>query len=314
MTKKTISIVVPFYNEEKSFDFFKDSMNKEIDILHKKYNVELILVDDGSSDATWSLIRRYAEEYKYVRGISLSRNFGHQTALSCGYDFATGDAILCIDGDLQDPPELFNDMIEKWEEGYDIIYAVRIQREGETFFKLATAKIFYKLIRMLGAKHVQENCGDFRLMSKRSLDALNTMKENHRFIRGMVGWLGFKTTTITYDRHERVAGTTKYSLVKMLRLALDGIVSFSIAPLRLAYISAFILSMLSLGYLTYSFGKYWIVGTTMEPGWTSLILCIVGFGSMNLFCLGLIGEYVGRTFEQSKQRPLYFVKGDTKDG
>jgi dolichol-phosphate mannosyltransferase len=278
-----------------------------MDRLAASYDVEAILVDDGSRDRSWDLIREYAEKDPRFKGVTLSRNFGHQAALSCGYDWASGDAVIAMDADLQDPPEAVLEMLERWEEGADIVYAVRESREGESALKRTTAASFYRLIRGLGARHVRADTGDFRLMSRRSLDALRSLPEYHRFLRGMVGWIGFRTAEVRYARQPRRVGVTKYTLHKMVRFAVDALVSFSIVPLRLAYAAGAILSLGILGYLAYALVRYLFFGVVLVPGWTSLILAIVGFGTMNLLCLGIMGEYVGRIYEQSKQRPVYLV-------
>jgi len=307
VARRRISFVSPCYNEEATLPLLRDALSAVFDSLAPDYDVEAILVDDGSRDRTWSLIREYAEKDPRFKGVALSRNFGHQAALSCGYDWASGDAIIAMDGDLQDPPEVALQMIEKWEEGADIVYAVRDSRAGESAFKRATASLFYRLVRALGAGHVRADAGDFRLLSRRSLDALRKLPEYHRFLRGMVGWLGFRTAEVHYARHPRRAGTTKYTLGKMVRFATDAVVSFSILPLRLAYVGGAFLSLGILGYLGYALMQYLFFGVTLVAGWTSLILAIVAFGTMNLICVGILGEYVGRIYEQSKQRPIYLV-------
>jgi dolichol-phosphate mannosyltransferase len=310
---KLISLVLPCYNEAAVFPYLKAALIGIANELSAQFRIEFIFVDDGSKDSTWAQISAFFEEDPRVRGVSLSRNFGHQLALTCGYDLARGDAVVCMDADLQDPPEAVIRMIEKWQEGYDIVYAVRTKREGETAFKLLTAKLFYRIMRYLGALYLQVDAGDFRLMSCTALDALRNMRELHRFIRGMVGWLGFRVAEIEYERKARRSGVTKYPLRKMIRLAVDAIVSFSITPLRLSFISAVILSMIILGYMLYSAAKHFIVGTSMVPGWTSLIIAIVALGAMNLISVGILGEYVGRIYEEVKKRPLYLIKKHTSN-
>jgi len=310
--REIISIVVPCYNEEAVFPHLQKELSSLANSIGQDYDVEMILVDDGSRDTTWTQICAFSAVDSRVRGLALSRNFGHQAALTCGYDMATGDAVVCMDADLQDPPDVVLEMIRRWREGADVVYGVRVRREGETAFKRWTAKRFYRLIRAIGAKYVREDTGDFRLLSRRSLEALQKMREEHRFIRGMVGWMGFRVAEVSYERKARVAGTTKYPFQKMLLFALNAIVSFSSFPLRLAYIMAFGLSMILVGYLVYTFYMHVVYHAELVPGWTSLILSIMAFGAMNLFCLGIIGEYVGRIYEQSKQRPLYLIGEDTR--
>jgi dolichol-phosphate mannosyltransferase len=302
-----ISIVVPCFNEEDVFPHLREALEKLLLTLGEE-SVEILLVDDGSKDRTWELIRGFADANARIAGVSLSRNFGHQAALTCGYDLAQGEAVICLDADLQDPPEVIGAMVEAWKQGADVVYAVRRERPGESRFKLWTAAIFYRLMQAIGAKHVRADSGDFRLLSRRALDALGTLRETHRFIRGMVGWLGFSTAEVFYDRQPRKAGVTKYPFVKMLRLAVDAAVSFSIFPLRLAYYFAGALTLVNFAYLLFAGLQYLILGEQLVPGWLSLILAVVGFGSLNLFCLGIMGEYIGRIYEQSKSRPLYLVK------
>jgi len=309
--RETISVVVPCYNEAEVFPYLQKALAVLADSLGQDYDVEIILIDDGSWDATWEKIRAFSAMDSRVRGVSLSRNFGHQAALTCGYDVATGDAVVCMDADLQDPPDVVLEMIRRWREGADVVYGVRASRAGETAFKLWTAKLFYYLIRAMGAEYVREDTGDFRLLSRRSVDALKKMREEHRFIRGMVGWIGFRVAEVSYERKARIAGITKYPFRKMLLFALNAIVSFSSFPLRLAYVMAFGLSALLMSYLVYTFCMYVFYYVELVPGWTSLILSIMAFGTINLFCLGIIGEYVGRLYEQSKQRPLYLIGEDT---
>jgi dolichol-phosphate mannosyltransferase len=309
--REAISIVVPCYNEAEVFSYLQRALAALADGIEQDYDVEIILVDDGSWDATWEKIRAFSAMDSRVRGLSLSRNFGHQAALTCGYDMATGDAVVCMDADLQDPPEVVLEMIRRWREGADVVYGVRASREGETAFKLWTAKLFYRLIRVMGAEYVREDTGDFRLLSRRSVEALKKMREEHRFIRGMVGWMGFRVAEVSYARKARIAGMTKYPFRKMLLFALNAIVSFSSFPLRLAYVMAFGLSALLMSYLVYTFCMHVFYRVELVPGWTSLILSLMAFGAMNLFCLGIIGEYVGRIYEQSKQRPLYLIGEDT---
>jgi dolichol-phosphate mannosyltransferase len=307
-----ISLVVPCYNEGEVFPYLREALGSLAGTIEREFRVEIVLVDDGSRDDTWEQIRAFAAEDGRVRGIALSRNFGHQMALTCAYDCARGDAIVCMDADLQDPPEVVLQMIDKWKAGYDLVPAIRRRREGETRFKLWTAALFYRLIRLLGATHVRADSGDFRLMSRRALDALRQMREHHRFIRGMVGWVGFRTTEVYYDRRARRAGETKYPLRKMLRFAMDAIVSFSIIPLRISFVAAVILAMINLGYLALSAFRYFCFGTPLVPGWASLIVAVVALGAMNLICVGILGEYVGRIYEQVKQRPLYVVQEVTR--
>jgi polyisoprenyl-phosphate glycosyltransferase len=311
-SKPLISIVIPCYNEAEVFPHLESELSRIGDRLETEFQVELILVDDGSKDTTWRQIGDFAARDSRVRGIALSRNFGHQMALTCGCDHAQGDAVVCMDADLQDPPEVVLELVEKWKAGYDVVNAVRISREGESCFKLWTAALFYRLIRLLGATHVKADAGDFRLMSRRGVEALRRMREQHRFVRGMVGWIGFRTSEVNYNREARRAGTTKYPLRKMLKFAADAIVSFSTVPLKLSFALAFALAISILGYLAVSVMQYLFFGGTFVRGWISLILATVALGIMNLICIGILGEYVGRIYEQVKQRPLYLVQDMTR--
>ena len=305
---KRVSIVVPCYNEEAVFPYLRKELTELTNSLSSNYAVELVLVDDGSKDSTWDLVREFQQEEPRVVGVSLSRNFGHQAALSCGYEFASGDCIISMDADLQDPPSVVPAMLKLWEDGFDVVLAVRRKRYGESRFKLWTASSFYRVARWLGGLNMRPDCGDFRLMSRRSLDALTNMKEYHRFIRGMVGWVGFRTTEMVYDRPPRREGETKYPIGKMLRFALDGIFSFSFLPLRVAFIAGIILSAGSIGYLAYTLVKVLLFGQALVRGWSSLLLLITAFGAMNLICIGIVGEDVGRIFEEVKRRPLYLIQ------
>ena len=300
--KPLISIVIPCYNESSVFNRARPELVQLADSLGSRFDVELVFIDDGSRDDTWEKIRAFAIADPRMRGAMLSRNFGHQFALTCGYDLARGQAVVCMDADLQ-PPEIVPQLLEKWREGFNVVLAVRRHRPGERWFKRASTSLFYRLIRAMGGQQVRADSGDFRLMGRQAIDALNSLREQHRFIRGMVGWVGFKTTEILYDRRPRSAGQTKYSLAKMVRLAADAIISFSYFPLRVAYWTALLLMLVSFGYLLRTIVIHFIFGTPLVQGWASLLVAVVAFGTMNLVCLGLIGEYIGRIYEQGKQRP-----------
>ena len=303
-----ISIIIPCCNEEDAFPFLRRALTDLAAKIENEMDMSFLFVDDGSRDRTWEAILAFANDDPRVQGISLSRNFGHQAALTCGYDFAQGDAVICLDADLQDPPEVILQLINKWREGNDIVYAVRESRAGETKFKLLTAAFFYKIMHSLGAYYIKRDSGDFRLLNRKSLDALNRLREQHRYIRGMVGWLGFKSAEVRYQRKSRVAGSTKYPFLKMLKLAIDAIVSFSFAPLRAAYLMGFGLMLVTYCYLIYTFVLLVFYGVHLIPGWTSLLLTTVAFGTACLVSIGFLGEYVGRIYDQAKGRPLYLVK------
>ena len=303
-----VSLVIPCYNEAEVISLLCKEITSLAKKLEAEYRFEFIFVDDGSRDNTWELICNFAYSDERVKGIALSRNFGHQLALTCGYDESEGDAVISMDADLQDPPVVIIDLIREWEKGADIVYAVREKRIGESRFKLWSAKNFYRLFNMLSKNAAPENAGDFRLMNRKSVTAFQQLRERHRYIRGMVGWLGYKTATINYQRESRAAGKTKYPLRKMIAFAADSIVSFSFSPLRLAYFMAFIGLIPVTVFLVYAFIQYLFFNATFVRGWTSVILIISIFGFFNLISVGIIGEYVGRVYEESKNRPLYFIR------
>ena len=300
-----LSIVVPCYNEEGCVGALYNRLTAAGRAAGAGY--ELVLVNDGSADRTWSLIRQLAEQDPHVLAIDLSRNHGHQLALTAGLDLCGGEKILIIDADLQDPPELLPAMLEAMREsGADVVYGVRRSRRGETPFKRATAHGFYRLLSRATDVDIPLDAGDFRLMSRRALDVFLAMPEQARFIRGMVAWIGFKQIPFPYDREERFAGETKYPLSKMMRFALDALTGFSSAPLKLASFAGFALSIgsvLLLLYIAYA----WLAGRSIQ-GWTSLMLVVVILGAVQMFVLALMGEYIGRLYNEAKGRPLYIVQ------
>lgn len=299
-----LSIVIPIYNEQDALPILRERLTQFMDDL--ECGVELIAVNDGSSDYSIDLLAAWAAQDHRVKVLSLARNFGHQAAATAGLDKALGDAIVLMDADLQDPPEIILEMIAKYRGGYDVVYGQRLSRHGDTAFKRATAWAFYRLMRKLVYPDLPADTGDFRLISRRCLDALNAMRETHRFLRGMVAWVGFPQTAVQYERHARVAGSTKYPLSKMLRLAWTAAVSFSPVPLRLSFLLGVIIFLIGLTQGIHAvYDK--IFGLYTVPGWTSLmvVLCLVG-GAV-LVSIGVLGEYVGRIFEEIKSRPLYIV-------
>lgn len=308
MEKKLVCLVTPVYNEQSVLPLFYERMSRVMDGLADRYNLKVICVDDGSRDKSWQMIRECSQKDERFSGIRLSRNFGHQAALTCGYEIAPGDALISIDSDLQDPPEVIPEMLRRWEEGNQVVLAVRRKREGETRFKLWTARMYYRLISKMSDTEAPESSGDFRLLDRAAVDALKKITETHRYIRGLVGWLGFQRSVVEYDRSARPAGSTKYSLVKMVRLAMDGLISLSFWPLRAAYLTAFVLMMPFLLYLLYTFVKYLFFDIALVPGWTSLILAVILFGAFNLLMLGVMGEYIGRIYSEVKHRPIYLVR------
>ena len=311
-----LSIVVPCFNEEAC-----------LEVLHQRLSAtakaaagadyELVLVNDGSRDRSWEIMQRLAASDPHLVAVNLSRNHGHQLALTAGLDLCRGDKILVIDADLQDPPELLPKMLEAMRENEaEVVYGVRKSRRGETAFKRATAHGFYRLLSRATEIDIPLDTGDFRLVSRRALDALLAMPEQARFIRGMVAWIGFKQLPFPYDRDERFAGETKYPLRKMVGFALDALTSFSSAPLKLASHAGLILSLGSLlliAYIAYA----WLAGESIQ-GWTSLMLVVVVLGAIQMFVLALMGEYIGRLYNEAKRRPLYIVQeiagGEARDG
>ncbi len=301
-TPKLLSIVAPVFNEQELVEAFVARASAAA----ADYEFELVLVNDGSSDSTPELLDRIAERDGRVRVVHLSRNFGHQAALTAGLEHAIGDVVAMIDADLQDPPELIRDMIAQWSQGADVVYAVRKQREGETAFKLATASWFYKLFDKLAQVDLEPNSGDFRLLDRRALDALLAMTERSRFLRGMTVWVGFNQTAVSYERDARSAGETKYTLRKMLRFSLDAITSFSHLPLQLAtYVG-----MLSAGVAFVAIPVVIILRLfdSYLPGFGAITIAILLLGGIQLIALGVIGEYVGRIYDEVKHRPLYIVR------
>ncbi|HKT12284.1 MAG TPA: glycosyltransferase family 2 protein [Terriglobia bacterium] len=268
---------------------------------------EIIYVDDGSTDGTAAVLRELQANDSCVRVVRLSRNFGHQVAITAGLEHSAGDAVVIIDADLQDPPEVVGEFLARWRAGYDVIYGVRTDRPGETAFKLWTAKVFYRIINRLSDTNIPLDTGDFRLMDRAAVDALLSMPERDRFVRGMVSWLGFSQVAVPYTRAARFAGTTKYPLFKMLRLATDGILSFSIMPLRLATWTGFAASGLAILGILYALYAHFFAAHLVR-GWTSSVIAFLFIGGVQLICLGIIGEYVGRIYGESKRRPLYFVR------
>lgn len=306
--KASISLVVPCHNEAEVFRALRQALVGLADRLAPRYGTEFILVDDGSRDGTWEQMVAFAAADPRVRAISLSRNFGQQAALTCGYDLASGSAVVSLDADLQDPPEVVLELVREWEKGADVVFAVRRGRQGERRFKRWSAASFYRLIRVLTRSGAPIDSGDFRLMSHRSVAALRRLRERNRYVRGMVGWLGFRTAVVPYQRRPRASGATNYSLSRMLGLALDAVISSSALPLRLTYVAALAASLPFLGYLGWALVRHVFFGAPLVPGWSSLILSLNIFGFLILFCLGIIGEYVGRTYEEAKNRPLYLIR------
>jgi dolichol-phosphate mannosyltransferase len=301
-----LSIVVPCFNEEECVRLLHERLSGAARTSFGE-DYEIILVNDGSRDRTWPIMQEMSEADPHLTCVNLSRNHGHQLALTAGLDLARGEQILIVDADLQDPPELLGSMLEVMErEGADVVYGVRRSRAGETPFKRATAHAFYRLLSSATEIDIPLDAGDFRLMSRRALDVLLAMPEQARFVRGMVAWIGFKQLPFPYDRAERAAGESKYPLSKMLRFALDALTGFSSAPLKLASHAGLLLSLSSLliiVYIAYAF----VTGRNIQ-GWTSLMLVVVVLGAVQMFVLAMMGEYIGRLYSQAKNRPLYIVQ------
>jgi polyisoprenyl-phosphate glycosyltransferase len=310
----TLSIVVPLFNEADNVDELLRRIRAVVAGLSIAPRAwELICVNDGSRDATLEKLLAAARADPHLRVISLSRNFGHQIAATAGLDAARGDAVVLMDGDLQDPPELIEQFLEKFREGYDVVYATRRRRAGESRFKLITASIFYRTIRRLTNVSIPVDTGDFRLMSQRVVTALRDSRERHRFIRGLVSWVGYKQTGIEYDRAERHSGSTKYPISKMFRFAIDGITAFSEIPLRLATWFGFIVSAVAFIVAVVEIVIKIFTGYNL-PGYTSTIFAILFLGGVQLITIGILGEYVGRIYDEIKGRPLYLVAENVGSG
>lgn len=302
--RQLLSIVIPCFNEQEVIErTYRVLIHTLADL---PMDVEILCVNDGSRDQTWEILLRLAANDPRVRPLNLSRNFGHQVAVTAGIDQARGDAVVLIDADLQDPPEVILEMVQKWREGYDVAFGRRAVRTGETRFKLWTAGLFYRLINRLADIEIPLDTGDFRLMDRKVVDALRRMPERDRFLRGMVSWVGFRQTEVRYDRAPRAGGETKYPLRKMLRLALDGIVSFSLVPLRGATFLGLAATALGLAgiLLTAAVG---LSTASWAPGSVMLFIGMLFLGGAQLVCLGVIGEYVGRIYMELKRRPLYLL-------
>lgn len=296
-----LSVIVPLYNEEEIVEKTFTVLEEELkDVEH-----ELIFVNDGSKDKTREILERLLPSTPYNKIVNFSRNFGHQAAFSAGLDHAQGDAVVIIDGDLQDPPSLIHEMLEKWREGYQVVYAQRNKRAGETIFKKFTAFAFYRIIGKLTSIDIPPDTGDYRLMDRCVVDQLKNLPERSRFLRGLVCWVGFKKIGVKYDRAERSAGTSKYPLKKMIRLALDGITGFSSSPLKISFYMGIFATLIGFGVFVWSILEKFLSPATTVPGWASLMTAIVFFSGVQLMTIGILGEYIGRIYDEVKQRPLY---------
>lgn len=300
----TASIVIPCLNEQDNIPVLLERLTGE---MQQICDHEIIIVDDGSTDRTLEVLREQGAKYPSLRYVSLSRNFGHQQALKAGLDRASGDCVIMMDADLQHPPALLKSLIDKWRAGYDIVYTVRQANLKLPLFKRVTSQLFYKLINRLTEHPIEEGAADFRLVDKRVAGIIASMNDPFLFLRGLIPWLGFKQCSISYNPDARFSGTTKYSLVRMARLALHGVTSFSVRPLRLATIFGVCISLVAFAYLIYALLAFFVFKVSI-PGWASILSSILLLGGIQLIVLGIIGEYIGMLYVQSKQRPTYIVK------
>ncbi|HAJ05161.1 MAG TPA: glycosyltransferase [Chloroflexi bacterium] len=300
------SIIAPVYNEEETLSEFYNRVLSVMDSLDGLS--ELLLIDDGSTDASLDLMRGFQQQTSLVRVISFSRNFGHQVAITAGIDYAIGDAVIVIDADLQDPPEVIPELVAQWQEGFELVLAVRSMRKGESWFKRTTASFFYRLINKLTDLHIPKDSGDFRLMDRKVVEALREVREQHRFMRGLSVWVGFRHTQVEYVRNERFAGISKYPLKRMLNFATDGITSFSHVPLQLAMSMGFIFAGIALlgipAIITLRFS-----GSREFFGQATTLVSVLLLGGVQLICLGIVGEYLGRIYNEVRRRPLYLISG-----
>ena len=303
---KKISIIIPAYNEEETLDYLFERLTCTINGLNK-YDFEVLFVNDGSSDNTLNKIRELRKKDNRISYIDLSRNFGKEIAMIGGLDYATGDAVVFLDADLQDPPELIGEMLEWWEQGYDDVYAKRKSRAGETLLKKLTACMYYKILGVVSNVPIQKNTGDFRLLDRRCVEALKKMRESQRYTKGMFSWIGYNKKEILFDRDPRIAGKTKWNYIKLFDLAIEGITSFTTKPLRISSYMGIIISLIAFIYMTFIIISTIVYKQTV-PGYPSLMCVSLFIGGIQLISLGVMGEYIGRIFNETKDRPLYFVK------
>lgn len=311
-TRPILSIIVPIYNEEEVLPELHRRLGALLAELGEVAGRwEVLFVDDGSSDRSPAMLDELARQEPRYRVVRFARNFGHQAAITAGLDFAEGDAVVVMDADLQDPPEVVQSMLVKWREGYDVVYGVRRKRLGETIFKRATAAAFYRLMKAALGVQIPKDAGDFRLMSRPVVLTLRSLREKHRFMRGLVAWVGFRQTSVSYDRPQRFAGTTKYPLRKMLRFALDGVTSFSTSPLRIAIWLGALAGLAAMALGGWALYIRLFTDRTVQ-GWTTIMLLVALGAAAQLLVLGILGEYVGRIYEEIKQRPLYIVDNESR--
>ena len=304
---KKISVVIPMYCEEEVVDICYKRVVNNLNKLSDKYNYEIIFINDGSKDSTLEILKKIASNDDNVKIISFSRNFGHQAAVTAGIRNVTGDAVIIMDADLQDPPELFEGMIEKWEEGYEVVYGKRKTREGESIFKLLAARMFYNTLNKLSEIETPKDTGDFRLVDRKVIDVIATLPEHNKFLRGLFSWVGFNQYAYEYNRVNRVAGKTKYPFKKMFKLATDGILSFSAKPLKIVGAIGIFSVIVSIIILIYSIVSYMFKLNSLTPGWTSIMCTMTFIGGIILISLWMIGEYIARIYEESLGRPEYII-------
>lgn len=304
---KKISVVIPMYCEEEVADICYKRVVSNLKKLSDRYSYEIVFINDGSKDDTLDILKNIADNDKNVKVISFSRNFGHQAAVIAGIRNVTGDAVIIMDADLQDPPELFEGMIEKWENGYDVVYGKRKTRSGESLFKLLTAKAFYNTLNKLSEIEIPKDTGDFRLVDRKVIDVIASLPEHNKFLRGLFSWVGFNQYAYEYNRVNRVAGRTKYPFKKMFKLATDGILSFSAKPLKVVGAIGFFSVIVSIAILVYSIVSFVFKLNSLTPGWTSIMCTMTFIGGIILISLGMIGEYIARIYEESLGRPEYII-------
>lgn len=302
---KKISIIIPAYNEEEALPMLYERMKKIIDSM-KNYEFELLFVNDGSKDKTLEMIKQMREKDERICYVDFSRNFGKEIAMIAGLDYATGDCVIFIDADLQDPPELIPELVKYWEEGYDDVYAKRRSRKGETWLKKFTSKMYYKTLQNLTKVEIQKDTGDFRLIDRRCVNALKKLRESQRNTKSMFSWIGYKKKEVLYDREPRVAGATKWNYMKLVELAIDGITSFTTSPLRLSTFIAIPTFIVLFVYFVYVIIKSFMVNEAIQA-YQAIILLILFFSGIQILLFGIIGEYLGRIFNETKNRPLYLV-------
>ncbi len=304
---KKVSIVIPMYYEEEVANECYEKVSEVLKGIGDKYDYEIIFVNDGSKDKTLEILEEISKKDEKAKIISFSRNFGHQAAVTAGLREVTGDAIVIIDADLQDPPELIPQMLELWEQGNEVIYGKRKTRKGESAFKLLTAKMFYKTLNALSDVEIPKDTGDFRLVDRKVVDVINSLPEHNKFLRGLFSWVGFKQKAYEYERQERFAGKTKYPLKKMLKLASDGIISFSSKPIKLVGALGIISIIISIIILIYALISYIFQLNNLSAGWTSIMVAVTFFAGVQLLSLWVISEYIGRIYDEAKGRPQYII-------